>query len=601
MKFVAVFLACLVAAEAATYAVPSYDYWCSHSFHVLPPRSYYCYTVPFKSEWCSAKFYADCLIEFPKTQQDDSCDAELTDIDAFLSEYETKLLGARQNIEIEMNQGLAPFTEQIDELHATYLDNFKLYLKNVYDESSEEYTSRVTAYETELGEARTQALANFATAVTNAIARIAEFHGKIIASFKTCLESRIVKINEYNTKMGERAAEIKTKYSDFLTAFVTKRIDWVKKVFEKLYAGTTKADSYAAAMEKYECDLIIQIAVFTGDFNSKVDEAVGKMKESYRCNYKCFFNTGCYGFSRKAYSRSCVQFPSPAKYNFKLYGMCAFNVNWKGCAFKDLRTCTVAEKNPTFDDQTHITAIETKTTEYKTELAGKVEGWKAQIAEWKSNAQTGLTEKITCLIPKKYCGTEPTEDEIVAFQQELQTQAQSWIDLKEKELLAHVTALESRIISSIDTWKTNAIAYIGKVKERFNACLAAKITKIADYKECLQTRITTQRAQLQKRLNDFAEKHKAQFDRFYECSFGDLPEEQVFTDLKNSYKGCVDVKVGDVLAKFDAFWAEWQPQLEEHYECGYKCTVKVTTPCLNIKYNWNFCAPSISSCRFVYC
>ena len=100
-----------------------------------------------------------------------------------MSEYETKLLGARQNIEIEMNQGLASFTEQIDELHATYLDNFKLYLKNVYDESSEEYTSRVTAYETELGEARTQALANFATAVTNAIARIAEFHGKIIARY----------------------------------------------------------------------------------------------------------------------------------------------------------------------------------------------------------------------------------------------------------------------------------------------------------------------------------------------------------------------------------------------------------------------------------
>ena len=61
-----------------------------------------------------------------------------------------------------------------------------------------------------------------------------------IFSFKTCLESRIVKINEYNTKMGERAAEIKTKYSDFLTAFVTKRIDWVKKVFEKLYGKILK-------------------------------------------------------------------------------------------------------------------------------------------------------------------------------------------------------------------------------------------------------------------------------------------------------------------------------------------------------------------------
>jgi len=601
MKFVAVFLACLVAVQATSVAVPPYNYWCSHNFHVLPPRSYYCYTVPFKSEWCSAKYYADCLIEFPKSQEDNTCDAELTDVDAFLSEYENKLANARQNIESEMNQGLTSFTEEIDQIHATYLENFKNYLKNVYDENSDEYSSRVVAYETELGEAKTQALANFATAVSKAMARIADFHQKIIASFKTCLESRTARINEYNTKMDERATEIKNKYAESLNEFVTKRINWVKKVFEKLYADTDKADSYAAAMEKYECDLIIQIAVLTGDFNSKVDAAIIKMKESYRCNNKCYFSTGCYGFSQKSFSRSCVQFPSPPKYSFKFFGMSAFNADWNGCAFKNLKTCTAAEKNSTFDEQTHITAIETKTAEYKAELAAKVEEWKAQIAQWKSTAQSELTEKITCLRPKTFCGTEPTEDEIVAFQQGLQTQAQTWIDLHEKELLARVAALETRITASIDSWNTKAVAYIGKVKEQFNACLAAKVTKMADYKECLQTRIATQKAQLEKRLIAFADKHKAQFDRFYECSFGDLPEEQVFVDLKAAYKGCVDVKVGQVLAKFDAFWAEWTSQLIENYECGYKCSVKVTTPCLNIKYNWNFCAPSISTCRFLYC
>ena len=59
-----------------------------------------------------------------------------------------------------------------------------------------------------------------------------------------------------------------------------------------------------AAVEKLQCSLIIQMAVFTGDFNGKVDKAVAQMKESYRCSYKCSFNTGCYGFSRKSYSRS---------------------------------------------------------------------------------------------------------------------------------------------------------------------------------------------------------------------------------------------------------------------------------------------------------
>jgi len=600
MKFVAVFLACIVAAQAATYSCPSYDYWCSHNFHVLPSQSYYCYTVPFKTSWCSAKYYADCLAEFPKTQED-SCDAEITDLDTFISGYEDKLLGARQTIEAEMNEDLAPFTTEIDNLHATYIDTFKLYLKNCFAEDSAEYTTKVATYETELGEARTQALANFATAVSNAVARIETFHKKIVASFRGCLETRTCRINSYNTKLGERATEMKTKYTEALTAIVTKRVNWVKSVFEKLYAETDKVDSYAAAMEKYECDLVIQIAVLTGDFNSKVDEAVTKLKESYRCNYKCFFNTGCYGFSKKTYSRSCVQFPSPPKYSFKFVGMSAFNADWNGTAYKCLRTCTVAEKNPTFDDQTHIDEIESKTSGYKTDLSNKVIEWNQQIADWKSTAQTGLTEKITCLLPKTYCGVAPTEEEIVAFQQPLQTQAQTWIDLKEKELLAQVSAIESRITCSIDSWKTNALAYITKVKEQFTCWVNNKNTKIASYKTCLETRRTTQRAELQKRLNALADQHKCQFDGFYECSFGDLPEEQVFTDLQTAYKGCVDIKVNDIIAKFDAFWAEWQPKLEEHYECGFKLTTKVTTPCLNLKYNWNFCAPSIGSCQFYYC
>merc|ERR1712168_1110838 len=36
MKFVVAFLACIVAAQAATFDAPSYEYWCAHSFHVCP-------------------------------------------------------------------------------------------------------------------------------------------------------------------------------------------------------------------------------------------------------------------------------------------------------------------------------------------------------------------------------------------------------------------------------------------------------------------------------------------------------------------------------------------------------------------------------------
>merc|ERR1739838_947186 len=84
-------------------------------------------------------------------------------------------------------------------------------------------------------------------------------------------------------------------------------------------------------------------------------------------------------------------------------------------------------------------------------------------------------------------------------------------------------------------------------------------------------------------------------------SFGEAPTEKLFLDLQTHYKGCVDTKVSAVLQKFDDFWAIWQPKLVEDYECGFKCTTKMRTPCLTMKYNWQFCAPRISQCHFYYC
>merc|ERR1712121_585172 len=67
MKFVVAFLACIVAAQAATFSCPSYDYWCAHNFHVLPRNSYYCYRIHFNHAWCTGAYYRDILVEFPKT------------------------------------------------------------------------------------------------------------------------------------------------------------------------------------------------------------------------------------------------------------------------------------------------------------------------------------------------------------------------------------------------------------------------------------------------------------------------------------------------------------------------------------------------------
>merc|ERR1712096_142071 len=251
-KFVAVFLACIVAAQAATYSCPSYDYWCSHNFHVLPARSYYCYTVPFSRSWCTSQYYADCLFEFPQplTGAEESCEAEKANVEDIITGYETKLSNARNTIRDELNEGLAPFESDLDELHATYLSTFMLYLKNCYDENSSEYTTKVADYQDELAALKTQAVADFNTAVDAAITRIETFHGQIITQFRSCLTNRTSRLNSYNLKLDERATCIVNQYEQRLEA-----------IFEKLYADKTKDANHDAAMEAYYNELCDQLAV----------------------------------------------------------------------------------------------------------------------------------------------------------------------------------------------------------------------------------------------------------------------------------------------------------------------------------------------------
>merc|ERR1739838_1302982 len=91
-----------------------------------------------------------------------------------------------------------------------------------------------------------------------------------------------------------------------------------------------------------------------------------------------------------------------------------------------------------------------------------------------------------------------------------------------------------------------------------------------------------------------AKQPKLQYDRFHTCAFAVDPKYEI---LKTEYKACVDKKIEAVIKKFEDFWSKSQPKLKEHFICGYKCTARVTTPCLRLCYNWNFCAPSISYCK----
>merc|ERR1712002_197757 len=535
MKFIAVLLACVVAAQAATSACPSYSYWCANGFRVLPSRSVYCYTVPFKSSWCSAETYADILAEFPKTNADGKdCEGEITDMEGYLNTIREKLAAARGQVKEEMMGKKEGFLADVQSIHDDYIATFTRYYKSACADQQSDFEEKLAAYKKELAEAKEEAGKNFDKAVEKAIERIAAF-------------------NEKNT-----------------------------------------------------CDMVFEIAAYTNDYNSKVDAAVKAMKINYRCSYKCYFSTGCYGFNRKTFQRSCVQFPTGQRISYKLVGMGAFKVDWNGSKYSCLRTCDPATNCPAFDTKKHTDAIDAEVAKHTKALSEKVEEWKADVAAWKVKALAALNEEITCMYPRSWCGEEPTKAEIEAFHEKLREQAKKWIESKAEELLAQIERVNERATKSIASWKECSVEYIEKIAARHQKCVENKNKKIADYKECLLNRRNAQRKQLQKRLDSMAERHMCQFNQFFKCSFDQIikdihqGENATYEALKTNYDACVKAKVAAVMAKFEKHWDEWQPQLEMHYTCGFKCTTKVTTPTLKLSYNWSFCAPSTSLCRFYY-
>jgi len=603
MKFIAVFLACIVAAQAATFACPSYDYWCSHSFHVLPPRHFYCYRVPFNRAWCTTKFYADCLVEYPKhaTGLGKSLCPEEVPVEDLVKEVTVKLAAARQSIEDKLNEDFTAFENQIDELHAQYIQTFTEYLKRCFGENYPELASRIEAYRVELAAAKTSAVTQFHASVRSVMARIESFHLQLIARYRSCLVNRLARIESFKLQMRQRATCFVTQYRTRLFAIVEKKVNFVKCVYERLYEGKAKPADFEAFLAQYRSELQRQALADVAAFSSEVNVAIEQMIESYRCNSRCVFRTGCFGFSQRSYSRSCVRMPCAPRTSCKLIGVGPFKVDWHGCAYRSLRTCSVAEQTCTFDHDFHLKAITKKAVQHIDELTLKVATWKRQVEEWSRRATSTLCSHIDCLMPKTFCGRAPTQAEIDAFRAACRTRAINWVAAKKTMLLAQIDALKVRIEAKIHCWERNAHAFIMKIKAQFDACVAQKRSKIIAFITGLDARRVAQRAALVSRLNCLLAHHKAQFNRFYECAFGTKqPADGIINKMRLDYFRCADQKVLDVVAKFDAWWAKYRPLIIVHYKCGIKCSVRVHTPCLRLCYHWNFCAPSLRGYHF-YC
>jgi len=186
MKFVVAFLACIVAAQAATFSCPSYDYWCAHNFHVLPRNSYYCYRIHFNRAWCTGAYYRDILVEFPKCFIPKGCEAE-DQSEARVNEMVEKLTEARAKIQLDLFHEMQQWKQQLCEMHEYYVQIFREYFHRAYPAfTMNEYEERVGAYKASLESQKKLAESRYINQINQFMLRIEHFHNQIIAQFRQC-------------------------------------------------------------------------------------------------------------------------------------------------------------------------------------------------------------------------------------------------------------------------------------------------------------------------------------------------------------------------------------------------------------------------------
>merc|ERR1712168_371419 len=386
MKYIAIFLACIVAAQAATFKCPSYEYWCAHSFHVLPSSSYYCLTVPFDNCWIQSSFYKEALVNFPK-KTPFGLEKE-KDIDTIVAEMERRFEESRIKIEKGLMEGLPRYQENLRKLHEYYIAHLKQYYSRCV-EDQQRVNEKVAEYTRELQEKLEKAVSDFKKAVEEAMTRIKNYHDQIITQFREACVSRDTRIKSYCSAVDQRSTQYSQCYKDRLNQIVLKKVAFVKRVFTELYSDKVMHKDFDEAIRIWEEELRKEVEKMVEEFVVTVTTVTKKMKESFRCAYVVCWVNGCYIVQRSRVETR-ITFPRAPHTACRICGVNCFQADWAGCVFKSLRTCSKEERECKFDESSLLIEITRLRQAYLQELAMKKSEWERQIEGWVVHARTGL-------------------------------------------------------------------------------------------------------------------------------------------------------------------------------------------------------------------
>lgn len=105
---------------------------------------------------------------------------EKNNINEVIGIYEEKLKEKRNEIEKEINAGIIPFTEEIENLHSFYFNKLQTYLQKLFKVEQDEYKNKTSKYQEILDNKKFEAIQQFNNAVKDAMNKIVNFHQQII-------------------------------------------------------------------------------------------------------------------------------------------------------------------------------------------------------------------------------------------------------------------------------------------------------------------------------------------------------------------------------------------------------------------------------------
>merc|ERR1712234_47693 len=584
MKCVAILLACIVAVSATVdYSCP--DASSAKTVYVPEPKvdsSVYCVNLKTEQKWFTTAYYLQegDISNFPKEDGEKANCADEPPKD--LVENMRKAL-AKRLLEIveEMNKQWEPegFKKAIDEAEASDLPEYKL------------FASKLAL---KLNSAKLQ----FDCAVKRIQSRLACYHTQILSRFDQCLNMRKCRITSYENKMEDRKKQMVDNYKKSLARVTEAKHAFVKKTLEALFK-CDKAEYDSQEIEKkigqYKANLEACDKELWEKYEKDLADACKEMEDTYKCEYRCTFNSGCYSFSRSSYSRKCVQFPKPERVSYKLAGVSPFKATWKGGCIPAKKTCE-KQTNEDFKKDDKLKHIDDEyTREYTEGLTKKFAQWKKEIEDWAKEAPKKLREILDKQVKKDPCTGEIIKD----WQAQAVIDAQSWIDMHESRMLLEATQVHDNGKCAMDMWVSRMKAAVEKLAGRYNECINKKDTRKDCYMNQLESRRKCQRSQLENRLDCMIRRITTQFTKFLTCAGFDTFKAPK-TVITFDYAKVMEAAKKVVMDKFDKWWKDYKAAVETRYDCGTKCTYKWNDPrmCFNFDYCMN--APCLSQYRS-YC